>query len=279
MDFNTRFIPDDASPISSAGTIQDGAGTVTIEGLLGQYSNSPQPVPRTLTAPCVQSNATVLTFKGAQRADALQVDDIVLTRDHGPRRVVSTYTTQQTAGYAPAILCIQSGTIGNRPDLRVVSDQSLILQHWITELAVGQYDVLICAQDLIGRTGVSVLDPQPFSQTFIALDCHALINADGIWTETLHPDNITLERFGRLTRRQMRREIPKLRDYGPRATYCLSPSEANVVLDHICTPSRPARSTKNCQATRPDRAPRVACHSIAAASNLSGSTDTPYASQ
>ena len=123
------------------------------------------------------------------------------------------------------------------------------------------------------------MEPEPFDQTFIVLDSHALINVDGLWTEALHPDDIALERFGRLTRRHMRNEIPKLRDYSPRATLCLSPEEAQVVLDQIFTPSRPDKSVKNCHATRPDRAPRVACHSIASATNLSGSTDTPYAAQ
>ena len=37
------------------------------------------------------------------------------------------------------------------------------------------------------------------------------------------------------------------------------------------SPWRPARSVKNCQATRPERPPRVACHSIASARSVSGS--------
>lgn len=41
------------------------------------------------------------------------------------------------------------------------------------------------------------------------------------------------------------------------------------------TPCRPARSVKNCHATRPERAPRVACHSIASARRVSGSRSTP----
>ncbi len=43
----------------------------------------------------------------------------------------------------------------------------------------------------------------------------------------------------------------------------------------IRMPRRPARSTKNCQATLPERAPRVACHSIASARNSSWGTSTP----
>ena len=279
MDFNARFIPGNANPAPSADAAPDVSKPVTIEGLLEQFSNTPNTVPRELIAPCVQASSTVLTMKGPKRADALQVDDTVLTRDHGPRRVVSTHTTSQTEGYAPSILHIQPETIGNSSALTVLSDQSLVVQHWSTELAVGQYDILICAQDLIGRTGVSVMEPEPFDQTFVVLDSHALINVDGLWTEALHPDDIALERFGRLTRRHMRNEIPKLRDYSPRATLCLSPEEAQVVLDQIFTPSRPDKSVKNCHATRPERDPRVACHSIASATNLSESTDTPYAAQ
>ena len=41
------------------------------------------------------------------------------------------------------------------------------------------------------------------------------------------------------------------------------------------TPRRPARSVKYCQATRPDRAPRVACHSIASARRSASSISTP----
>ena len=40
-----------------------------------------------------------------------------------------------------------------------------------------------------------------------------------------------------------------------------------------------ARSQKNCHATRPDRAPRVACHSIASARNSVGSALRPCAAQ
>ena len=44
---------------------------------------------------------------------------------------------------------------------------------------------------------------------------------------------------------------------------------------HTRTPRRPARSVKNCHATRPERAPRVACHSIASARRVSSSISTP----
>ena len=40
-----------------------------------------------------------------------------------------------------------------------------------------------------------------------------------------------------------------------------------------------AKSTKNCQATRPDLAPLVACHSIACAFIKFRSCETPYSSQ
>ena len=38
-----------------------------------------------------------------------------------------------------------------------------------------------------------------------------------------------------------------------------------------CLPSRPARSCMNCQATRPERLPRVVAHSSASARSVSGS--------
>jgi len=46
-------------------------------------------------------------------------------------------------------------------------------------------------------------------------------------------------------------------------------------LPHRLTPRRPARSIKNCQATRPEREPRVACHSIASARRSASPITTP----
>ena len=45
------------------------------------------------------------------------------------------------------------------------------------------------------------------------------------------------------------------------------------------TPRRPARSVTNCHATRPDLAPRVACHSMASAQSSASEIAIPNASQ
>lgn len=279
MDFNTRFIPGDAVPVAPLDG-GDGYDTrSTLNQLLGQGHVRPSTVPRDLSAPCLPADACVLTTKGQVLACDLTPGDVLHTRDHGPRRVLWIYTTNQSEGFAPSKLHIASGVMGNPSELTVLSDQSLVVQHWACEMLFDHSDVLIKAQDLMGRAGVSVTEPAEVPHTFVVLDHHALIHADGIWTECLHPDDVSIHRFGRVLRRQIRRDVPKLRAYGPRAALCLSSQEADLLLDQMRTPSRPAKSVKNCQATRPDLDPRVACHSMASARNRSGSTSTPNAAQ
>lgn len=53
------------------------------------------------------------------------------------------------------------------------------------------------------------------------------------------------------------------------------PAQASRQPQLSATPLRPARSVKNCQATRPDRPPRVACHSTASARSSALSISRP----
>ena len=138
---------------------------------------------------------------------------------------------------------------------------------------LGNLTFLSPPRALLGLPGIYLNPVMRLDLQLVILDQPGLINADGLWVESLNPHDAKLLRLGRQIRQTLRKATKDAQV--DRAVRRLSADEARVLVAQMRTPSRPAKSVKNCQATRPDRAPLVACHSMASARSFSGETSTP----
>ncbi|RBI70588.1 hypothetical protein DQW77_13640 [Roseovarius sp. TE539] len=143
---------------------------------------------------CVSfSRGTHITMaSGEQRpVEALQVGDMVLTRDDGPQQVrwVGGATMRAVGAFAP--IRIRAGTLHNANDLLVSPDHRLFIYQRSDALGAGRHEVLVRARHLVNGETV-VREDGGFVDYFqILFDEHQIIYAEGIAAETLLVDTRT----------------------------------------------------------------------------------------
>ena len=228
---------------------------------------------------CFASGTMIETDQAACAVDTLSVGDMVMTRDAGlcPIAWIGETTVVAKGDLAPIV--ITKGTLGNDRDLVVSPQHAILLNDWRAELLFGQDEVLVRAIDLLNHDGVYHRTGGIVTYYHILFDAHQLVRSEGVWSESLYPGDMTLQTVNEPARDEIVALFPDLAAYGPKAAPCIRAFEAVLLAAYRCTPLRPARSTKYCHATRPDRAPRVACHSMASACSTSSATSTPWALQ
>lgn len=188
------------------------------------YQNWPAPAPI-----CFKRGTPILTPEGERSVETIVAGDLVLTRDHGPCRVL--WTGSRTIG--PRELArrpeqrpihFPAGAIGNRRALGLSPQHGVLLR-----LGDGR-DWLVRAKHLaeIGFGGARVArSVREVSYHHLLLERHAVLTAAGAATESFYPGATALKAFDAPARRAIAAAIlgegaiaPDLdiaAAYGPRA--------------------------------------------------------------
>lgn len=143
---------------------------------------------------CVSfSRGTHITMaSGAQKPiEELEVGELVLTRDDGPRAVrwIGQSTVRAVGEFAP--IRIRAGTLHNENDLLVSPDHRLFIYQRFDALGAGRHEVLVRARHLVNGDTV-VRQSGGFVDYFqLLFDRHHIIFAEGIAAETFLVDTRT----------------------------------------------------------------------------------------
>ncbi len=152
--------------------------------------------------PCFTPGALIATDLGEVRVEDLKAGDRVLTRDNGyqevrwvGRRALKAAELAQAPQLCP--VRIRKGALGlNLPerDLVVSPQHRMLVAASRAELLFGEHEVLVAAAHLTVRSGVTTLTEAP-GVTYIHLlfDRHEIIRANGAWTESYQPGELTLK--------------------------------------------------------------------------------------
>lgn len=150
--------------------------------------------------PCFTPGALIATDLGEVRVEALKVGDRVLTRDNGyqairwiGRRELTAAELQAQPEFQP--VRIRRGALGlNLPerDLTVSPQHRMLMTGSRAELLFGETEVLVAAAHLEGRHGVERQAVVAVSYLHILFDQHEIIRANGAWTESYQPGEMTL---------------------------------------------------------------------------------------
>ena len=188
-----NVIYDGLNPENGTVEFLDGLGAVV--GTL-TFSNI-----ENVIVPCFTPGALIATDRGEVRVEALRPGDRVLTRDNGyrdirwtGRRVLSAAELAVAPNLAP--VRIRRGSLGlNLPerDLVVSPQHRMLVTSSRAELLFGEHEVLVAAAHMLGRGGI-VSEPAPSGVTYIHMlfDSHEIIRANGAWTESYQPGEMTL---------------------------------------------------------------------------------------
>lgn len=173
------------------------------------------------TPPCFTPGTLIEVPGGTCPVEALQVGDLVLTRDDGaqPVRWVGSarIDSAKLAGnprFRPILL--RAGALGpGRPaqDMRVSRQHRVLLEDWRADLLFGSAQVLAAAAHLVNDdTIVQVYDLEPVTYHHFMFDRHQIVRADGIWAESLRPGPAILSTLGRAAQEELFEIFPELRE-------------------------------------------------------------------
>jgi len=184
---------------------------------------------------CFTPGTTITTPTGPRLVEELNVGDLVITADNGMqairwigRKLISGARLQAHPHLRP--IRIQAHALGhNKPekDLCVSPQHKVFVRSNQAELMYGSYETLMPAKGLLNDHTI-MLDNTIKSVEYIHIlfDKHELIQSNGIWTESFHPNKSTINGLADAARDELLEIFPELNHdsntYGPSARHSLS---------------------------------------------------------
>ncbi|MDT8855621.1 Hint domain-containing protein [Paracoccaceae bacterium Fryx2] len=208
----------------------DGAVTGTIA-----FSNIEQAVP------CFTPGSLILTERGEVRVEALVAGNTVVTRDNGHqpvrwtgRRDLARADLMAQPRLSPVRIAARAldGILPQR-DMLVSPQHRMLMTGPRAEMFFGEPEVLVAATHLVGEAGIDRVFPDGISYIHILFDRHEIISADGAWTESFQPGDLTLAGMDGEQRAEVLAIFPELAEPGSRfaaARLTLKPHEVKVML-------------------------------------------------
>ncbi|TCP63294.1 Hint domain-containing protein [Rhodovulum bhavnagarense] len=185
--------------------------------------------------PCFVGGTLIDTPDGPRRVENLRAGDLVLTRDHGaqPIRWIGGSTVPAEGRHAP--VRIARGRLGATRDLWVSQQHCILIEHAQAELLFGDPEVLARARDLAEFSGIHVVAyPGNVTYYHMLFDCHQIVRAHGVWSESYLPGPMTMAGFDAAVQAEILALFPQLdpetwAGYGPPARPTLRGFEARVL--------------------------------------------------
>ncbi len=191
---------------------------------------------------CFTTGTWIKTPSGVKPVEALQVGDLVRTRDNGPQVLRWIGRREMTGARFVAMsnlrpVRLRKGALGPRlpdRDLWVSPRHRMVVAGPRAEILFNAPEVLVAAQDLINDRTITV-DNQIRGTQYIHLlfDRHEIIEANGVETESFHPGHSLLNAVPQDQLDELYNLFPELRaspyHYGPLARRALSIHEAAIL--------------------------------------------------
>ena len=191
--------------------------------------------------PCFTPGSRIATTRGEVPVEDLCLGDMVLTRDNGYQPVrwiggrrISPAELAVNPSFAP--VCIAQGALGEglpMRDMQVSPQHRMLITSARSEMFFGEREVLVAALHLVGQPGIDrVTPPEGVSYIHIVFDQHEVIRADGAWTESFQPGDLTLAGMDDAQRNEVLALFPELQEGAgfPAARRSLKAHETRVLL-------------------------------------------------
>ena len=169
------------------------------------------------TSPCFTPGSLIATDRGWRPVERLVRGDRVVTRDNGLKRII--WVGRRDLSFAdleavPALhpVLIRKGSLGNGQPTR---DMMVSPSHrFLTASRYQRDEALVAARHMMDRRGVQRVRALGVSYLHILLDAHQVILANGVWTESFHPDDATIKSLGKRTAAELLTLFPEIATLG-----------------------------------------------------------------
>ncbi|MDT0682555.1 Hint domain-containing protein [Roseicyclus sp. F158] len=190
---------------------------------------------------CFVPGTSIATPGGSRPVEALRPGDLVLTKDDGPRPVLWTGARHLSGARLRVMphlrpIRVRSGALGiERPegDLLVSPRHRLLLAGPAARALFNQSEVLVHAEDLLGHAGISTdIAARDVSYVHVLMERHQVLFANGVESESFHPDEAAIGALGDADRARIRHVLAgeNLDAYGPPARRVLGRAEAAILM-------------------------------------------------
>lgn len=182
---------------------------------------------------CFAQGTRIETVHGAVAVEELKVDDLVVTRDHGPQEIrwIGRRDVVGMGKFAPVM--IKKGALGNSRDLRVSPLHRMLISGWRAELLFGESEVLACAKHLINGDTIFVEPCDKVSYFHVLFDQHEIITADDCLSESYFPGPAAVGSHNADVQAELFALFPELEwdraSYGQTARKCLRRYESAML--------------------------------------------------
>jgi Hint domain len=181
-------------------------------------------VPR--ATPCFTPGTLIATQRGELPVEHLKVGDLVVTRDNGMKPIRWLGKTQMFLHdfqADPHLLpvFIRQGALGKglpESDMMVSPNHRILVTNERTALRFREREVLVAAKHL-SSPGVYTIQSSGTTYIHFMCDKHEIILANGVWTESFHPDDVSLKGIGNAQRLEILEIFPDLKTAGGREAY------------------------------------------------------------
>lgn len=191
--------------------------------------------------PCFTPGSLILTDHGEVKVEDLAMGGRVLTRDNGYqaiRWIGKRHLTRIDLAMQPRLnpVRIRAGALGGalpERDMLVSPQHRMLMTGPRAEMFFGEHEVLVAATHLVGEAGVSRVFPNGVTYIHLLFDRHEIIRADGCWTESYQPGDLTLKGMDSTQREELLLLFPDLGEDStlyPAARLTLKGHEARVLL-------------------------------------------------
>ena len=195
---------------------------------------------------CFTPGTRIATQKGEVPVEELQAGVKVFTRNNGAqtlrwvgRRDLSPRTLHDRREFQPIL--IRKGALGKglpERDLLVSAQHRMLVASDLAALMFDEREVLVAAKHLVGLDGVDAMRIASVSYLHLMFDHHEVVLADGAWSESFQPGDMSLRGIGTDQRDEVLRLFPELETiagldaYGA-ARLSLKRHEAKIIVDRF----------------------------------------------
>jgi len=170
---------------------------------------------------CFAKGTLILTTSGEKLVEDLQVGDLVLTADNGPKPIRWIGTNKFSKSFlaqkeALRPIRIAAGALGTRlptSDLIVSPQHRILVRSAIAQKMFGTNEVLVAAKQLLQLGGVDIAyDIDEVQYTHFMFDQHEVVISNGAQTESLFTGPVALKSVNELARAEILAIFPELAD-------------------------------------------------------------------
>lgn len=178
---------------------------------------------------CFTRGTMILTDRGEVAVEALEVGDLVLTRDNGAQPIRWIASTRRALSPRSKLrpVRIAAGALGQglpATDLLVSPQHRMLVRSAIAQLMFGTDEVLVAAKQLLQIEGIDLADELTEVEYFhLLFDRHEIVTLNGAGSESLYTGPEALRTVVAAAREEILALFPKLaeRDYQPHAARTL----------------------------------------------------------